>query len=131
MKTVEIQRPGRFGKFEGRLMRSQHLDAGAVVEYPDRYANSLIASGWAVEVKVQEPEEVPAPEPAEPSPILSSAHEFFNIPNMKLRQIAALLAAGYTTFDKLDAATEDELRAVDTVGLATVARIRRYLRIRQ
>lgn len=128
MKTVKILKPGRFGKFENGLMRSQHLDAGVVVEYPDQYARGLIADGWAVEVKPQEPE----PQAAElPPAIINSAHPFFNVPYMKLRQIVALVAAGYTTFDELDAVPDDDLRAVDTIGPATVAHIRRFRRFRQ
>jgi hypothetical protein len=125
---VEIIRPGRFGKFEGNLVKSQHLDAGVQIEYPDRYARSLIASGWAVEVESQEPE----PQSAElPPAVVSTAHSFFNVPFVKLRQVVALVAAGYTTFDELAAAPDDDLLAVDTIGPATLARIRRYLRIRQ
>lgn len=130
MITVEITRPGRFGKFEGKLMRSQHLDAGAQVEYPNWYARQLIESGWAVEVKAQESK--PETEPEQPRIVaIDTAHPFFEIANVKIRQVNALLAAGYATLDDLDAATDDALLAVDAVGPATVARIRRYLRIRQ
>lgn len=128
MITVEITRLGRFGKFEGKLMRSQHLDAGAQVEYPNWYARELIEGGWAVEVKAMAPE--PDPE-VSLSAILHSNHSFFEIPHLGIRQAAALTQAGYSTLDSLHAATDDDLLAVDTIGPATVARIRRYLRIRQ
>lgn len=138
MTTVEILKPGRFGKFEGRVMRSQHLDAGAIVDYPEWYALRLIADGWAVEVKAQavepEPETATKPETElEPEElgrsrgVLPASHAFFEIPRVTLRQALLLTTAGYTTLDELGEASDDDLLAIDGIGRATVVRIRGYL----
>lgn len=129
---VEITRPGTFARFEGNLMRSQRLDEGAQVDYPDWYAHSLIESGWAMTCeKAQVPAEEP-PEPPAPQVVrIDTGHPFFEIGGIGVRQVNALLGAGLQTLDDLGAATEEALLVIDGIGPATVARIRRYLRIRQ
>lgn len=129
---IEITREGTFARFEDNLMRSQHLDAGAQVDYPDWYARSLIESGWAMTCEKAEMSAEESPEPTAPQVVrIDTAHPFFEIGGIGVRQVNALLAAGLQTLDDLGAATEEALLAIDGVGPATVARIRRYLRIRQ
>jgi len=136
MKQVEILQIGRYSVFTpGDRVRAALRQAGDVIEYPDWYADDLVASGMAREVMaepapepepVHEPDPDPVPEP-EPDFKLSVDLPFLFIDGVNHRVAYALAAAGYNTLEDLAAADKTALLAVRGIGPAMLGCIRDYL----
>jgi len=61
---VKITQSGKYADYEKQpgYVKSQHLDVGAVVDFPTDYAQGIIKSGLAVAVgATQKPTELPEP----------------------------------------------------------------------
>ena len=120
-----------YGVFEDGVMRGRKMAAGAVLEGPDWYIESLIRDGYAQPLATTpaEPETVQnPPENAQNAPLgaaVDASHPFFDA-GLRFAAVMALVEAGFHTWSDIEQAADDDLLAVDGVGPATLRRLRAW-----
>lgn len=124
-----------YGQFEGNLMRAHKLPAGAILEGPEWYIESLIRAGMVRTLSRIDSERESVqnqPENAENPPQeaaqcgVDTDHPFFDA-GLKFAAVVALVEAGFHTWADVEQTADDDLLAVDGIGPATLRRLRAWL----